>query len=909
MNELIRTIITGGVLGAIYSLIATGLVVNYTATGIFNFGYGGVAYVSALLFYELNSAENVNRFLAAALVILVFCPLLGLALDRFVMRHLARTTDAAKIVASVGILIALPALGRFLVQGGTDSFHWNLTNPDNVALTPGVLFQPAHTWHVPLIPGHIVIDSNQAFVFAVAAIIAVALWYFNRSDTGLRMRAVVDRRDLAALRGISEHRTSAQANMVGVVLAGISGVIGAAVLNSLAPGIYVLAVFTASAAAVIGRFRSVPWTFAGGLILGIVMAIVFRYVHIGGLQQLNSAVPFVLLLVGLLVLGSLRTRTTGSATADVVPKDWRADLSKWKRLLPAAIGLVLLVVWSSVFLDTYWRSLVLRGLAFSLIFLSLTVVTGLGGLISLAQASFATAAALIAGRMVAEGWPLLPALIVGVLAAVVLGVVVALPALRLGGLAFTLSTLALALVCDNVLFVIKKIGNGDAGYSFNRPKIGPLNFTSDWAMIGLLLALIMLAVWGIMNLQRSSAGRAIFAVRASEAAASASGVSAPATKLKLFALSAGLAGLGGVLLGVIDGGVTRTTSPALNGLTWLTVVVLLGARRPAAAVIGGLFFILFPAVLSGGFHLGFLNWKGTTSPEIPAILFGLAVADLARRPEGILDKISHAMYRRRHRKDSDPGLSAVPRPRPEDTESIVPSQMPSAEPTADAILVCYGLDSGYSDLKVIDGVQIGFPPGSMTAILGANGAGKTTLCRSLAGALPAMAGGVFIQGTDVTKDGPVERVKRGVMLAPEGRGVFPGLSVEDNLRVSLPDAESRERAYDYFPVLRQRRKLDAIMLSGGEQQMLALVPFLVKSPRLLIVDEPMLGLAPRVVTSIRDVLSQLRERGVAVVIADERPRQVEGLADHIVLLANGETAWQGPASELQEEELTAAYHV
>jgi ABC-type branched-subunit amino acid transport system ATPase component/branched-subunit amino acid ABC-type transport system permease component len=905
VDELIRTVITGAVLGAIYSLIATGLVLNYTATGVFNFGYGGIAYVAALMFYELNSAENVNRFLAAAIVVLVACPLLGLALDRFIMRHLSRATDAAKIVASVGILIALPALGRFIVQSTTDGFHWNLTNPDNVALTPGLLFQPAHTWHLPLLPGHINIDSNQATVFAVAALAALVLWYFNRSDTGLRMRAVVDRRDLAALRGISERRTSTQANLVGVVLAGISGVVGAPILNSLNPGIYLLAVFTAAAAAVVGRFRSIPWTFAGGLLLGIAMALVFRYVSIGGIQQLNSAVPFALLLVGLLVLGSLRTRSAGTATADVVPKDWRADLPAWRRLLPAAVGLGVLLLWSAVFLDDYWRSLVLRGLAFSLIFLSITVVTGLGGMISLAQATFATAAALIAGRLVSDGWPLVPALLVGVGAAVALGVLVALPSLRLGGLAFTLSTLALALLCDNVLFVTKAIGNGDEGYTFNRPKLGPLSFTSDWSMIGLLLAVILLATWGICNLQRSSSGRSILAVRASEAASASSGVSASATKLRLFVFSAGLAGLGGVLLAVIDGGVTSTTSPALNGLTWLTVVVILGARRPAAAIVGGLVFVIFPQILSGGIHLAFIHWKGTTSSDIPTILFGLAVADLARRPEGLLDKIARAGYLRRHRRSKPAASQRIPQPR----LVRVPEQQARGVREPDVVLACFNMDSGYDDLRVIRDLELAFKRGTITAILGANGAGKTTLCKSLAGLLPVMSGEVLIYGTNVTREGAAARVHRGVVLAPEGRGIFPGLSVDDNLRILLPDPESRERAYAQFPVLRERRKLHAVMLSGGEQQMLALAPFLVRSPDLLIIDEPMLGLAPKVMSTLRDLFTELRASGVAVVIADERPRQVLPQADQAVLLSTGSIVWQGPAQELREEQLVSAYHL
>ena len=187
-----KVLISGAVSGAIYSLIASGLVLTYSATGIFNLGYGAVAFVSALVFYELNSGLGWNRFIAALFVIVIFAPLFGLLLDRVLFRPLAKASDAAKTVCTVGLLVALPALARFLIDRGIAWFDWGIPDGKEVFLTPGVLMQPTKTWRV----GGVLINSDQVTVLVVAALCAIMLWLFSLSPLGLRMR--VCRRPLRA---------------------------------------------------------------------------------------------------------------------------------------------------------------------------------------------------------------------------------------------------------------------------------------------------------------------------------------------------------------------------------------------------------------------------------------------------------------------------------------------------------------------------------------------------------------------------------------------------------------------------------------------------------------------------------------------------------------------------------------
>jgi ABC-type branched-subunit amino acid transport system permease subunit len=170
-------------------------------------------------------------------------------------------------------------------------------------------------------------------------------------------------------------------------------------------------------------------------------------------------------------------------------------------------------------------------------------------------------------------------------------------------------------------------------------------------MAGFVLILIFLVVWMIKNLERSNTGREMLAVRNAPAAAASIGVSPTATKLKVFALSAGVAGLGGVLLATNDIAITSNSVPPITGLFWLAGVVLLGIRRPAGAIVAGLFITLMPALLSG-FTLPFdlAHWSGTRAGEVPTILFGLGAIALARQPDGVFQNVARQNFERRERR-------------------------------------------------------------------------------------------------------------------------------------------------------------------------------------------------------------------------------------------------------------------
>uniref|UniRef100_A0AAU2JZ14 ATP-binding cassette domain-containing protein n=1 Tax=Streptomyces sp. NBC_00049 TaxID=2903617 RepID=A0AAU2JZ14_9ACTN len=921
MGDLLVFVLSGLVSGALYALLATGLVLSYSASGLFNFAHGATAYLCALTFYELHSGLGWPAVPAALLVVFVLAPGLGWGLDRLMFRRLARVGETAQIVATIGLLVALPAAGLWTVELLADAGA-PVKPAENQFGLPGVGPSPATSWQLADGVG---IDSDQLITWVVTAVVAVALWVLMRhTRLGLQLRAAVDNRSLTELRGISADRLSSVAWMIASGLAGLAGVLATPLLG-LSAHDFTLFLFVSATAAVIGRFASVPLAFAGGLGLGVLQNLVAGYASFAeSITGFRTAVPFLILFGGLLVL-TRRARTAGVAAVDAPPVDHLAGAAWGRRWgVWAGAGALLCAAFYTV-TTPFWSGLLAQGLAIALVFLSFTVVTGLGAMVSLAQGTFVTGAALVAGLLMSRGWPFVAALAVGTCVAALLGALVALPALRLGGRSLALATLALAFLADQVLFQMRWLRNGDAGWSIPRPVIGPVDLSDDRALGVALVVLVALVAAGLSALRNSPSGRAMLAVRSAPAAAMASGVSVLRTKLLLFTLSAGLAGFGGVMYASYNTRITATDFTAMTGLVWLAVVVAAGVRRPQYAVVAGLVFAVAPRLLSD---------YVTESAHLPVILFGLAGLALANDPDGYCAAVPVRLARRRAA--AGPGSAADPAPRtPAASEAEAPADParpayggvgaqrtyggagavgvgapapgPGAGTTPAPALALRGVTAGYDGGLVLHGIDLTVRTGEILAVLGPNGAGKSTACRVAAGLLPVVGGGVYVGGRDATRDGAVRRSRAGVLLAPEGRGIFPSLTIEENLGLYLREPAARAAVYDRFPRLGERRGVAAGALSGGEQQMLALAPLLQRPPEVLIADEPSLGLAPRVVEEVYALLTELRDAGTALLLVEEKAAEILGIADTVAYLSQGRVSWCGPRAEVEADRLTEAY--
>lgn len=232
-----------------------------------------------------------------------------------------------------------------------------------------------------------------------------------------------------------------------------------------------------------------------------------------------------------------------------------------------------------------------------------------------------------------------------------------------------------------------------------------------------------------------------------------------------------------------------------------------------------------------------------------------------------------------------------------------------------AILEVEDLAAGYGAAEILHGVSFSVDQGSITALLGSNGSGKSTLMRSLAGLLKPRRGRIRFAGVSVQGMRPHERVELGIALVPEGRMVFPQLTVEETLKVGAHGRRARPhrvegmaRLYELFPRLAERRRQVAGSLSGGEQQMLAIARALMARPKLLLLDEPTLGLAPQMARFVLELMARLREGGLTIVLAEQEVQASLDLADHAFVLENGRVALQGTASVLAADpRIRAAY--
>ena len=959
MQKFLNLVISGGVTGAIYSIMASGLVLTYQTSGIFNFAHGAVAFATAFVYYQLHTGQGIPIVPALILSVFVFAPLLGLALDRLLLRRLASAPVYARIVGTIGLLVALPALMLWLVEAlGDTVLGLSLPKVSDTASVggsaPGIGPNPPTV--LRLFSG-VILDTNQLAVFAAAAIAAFTLWVvIRRTRVGLEMRAVVDRESLASLRGVNITRTSAVAWILTMVLAGLGGVL-IAPLFQLNDTIFTLVVLGSLTAVAISRFYSIPRAFVGGLVLGILCDLVAGYgddilpKFLNRLSGLRSAIPFILTFAILFFVGRERGREAGTAADEAPTRDHRAGLPAWRRRLPWAIVTIALLAFSLQWIhvswlqaDTYEASLVATGLAMAIIFLSFVVVTGLGGMVSLAQATFVTIGGFIAGWALNRDWgvnlPLIAshgrinflwaALLAG-LGTAVAGAIIAVPVRRLGAVALALATFAMAFVAELVPFGLYSVSHGTLGWSIPPASldIPGLNTVADWLVPGrqdhldfsqpqqqvlLLLATFGLITLALYSLQRSSTGRAMLAVRSTEVAARTSGISPTRAKILVFALSAGIAGFGGSLLGMVSFQVSNTTATPLAGLVWLAVAVTFGVRRPGGALIAGLSFACSMQIFQWLGTDVFGGWFKdlTTSVQFTPILFGLGAIQLAKNPDGLLSFVGHQRLERKLARDRRAriaeaeaqlaGHAATPSAvaAPLATEATAPTNVASA-------LALTGVVAGYGAVEVLHGVDVDVASGQIVALLGANGAGKSTLCAVASGLLAATQGTVLLDGRDVTSTAPDQRARLGILLVPEARGIFPGLSVEENLRVLLRSDKERASAYERFPVLGERRKQLAGLLSGGEQQMLSLAPALAQPPKVFIADEPTLGLAPLAAEIVIDAIRDLRDVGCAVLLVEEKAKEVMQLADTVAFMELGRIVWIGPREQADADRLAAAY--
>ena len=550
MSTLLNYGIPGIPFGCDYALMAVGLVLTFRATGVFNLAFGAQAFVAAFIFDLLVKTNHLPVGIAFVLSVLVFSPLLGLALDRFLFRHIPTASTTAKLVSSLALLIAIPqALPIFFGNG-------QRLNPPNLWLNPNHVY--FHIFSTPINGGEV--TTTVITVVVVAALLAMFRW----TGIGLEMRAVVESRRMSQLEGINAPAVAAGAWALSSTLAGLAGVLLLPLTASLSPTnpLQFTALLVAGlTAAAVASMRSLPIALAAGMGLGVVENLLAGYLPTGGViaQTVVPAFPFVVLVGTLLLNPGLRQLELSHdplASVDPPPAPPAISVRDHRLEVPTRVGFWVLVVAflasSATWIPGYWVGPLGQGLALSIIFLSITLITGMSGQLSLCQATFAGIGAFGAGQLANHlGLPVLLGAVVGGLMAAAAGTVVALLAIRVSGLLLSLVTLSFALLADQQLFNYSWSGGGLVGVNIPRPQIGSINFNSDRSYLFLVFVALVLCGVLVFFVQRGTVGRYLAAMRGSPTAAASMGISLRTARLTVFAMSAGLAGFGGALYGSV----------------------------------------------------------------------------------------------------------------------------------------------------------------------------------------------------------------------------------------------------------------------------------------------------------------------------------------------------------------------
>jgi branched-chain amino acid transport system permease protein len=630
MDQFLAYTVVGIVAGCIYAITATGLVVTYTTTGIFNFAHGAVGMLSAFAYWQLSSDDAVGPLslhlsqpVAALVVIFVLAPLFGAVIERVLMRPIRGASLDVTLTVTLGLLLLLLGLAVVL---------WDPTQPR--------IIYPFFRGASVTVFG-VVVTEHQLVVIAAAAAVALALRLFlYRTRTGTALRAVVDNPDLTALAGASPARFGQLGWAIGSMLAALAGVLLAALVSPLDATTLTLLVINGFAAAMVGRLRNLPLTFAGGIALGLTEAYLVGYLPVGSfLSQVKPTVPMVFLFVVLILLPE--RRISGRTISPRPPR----VAGFWESVVAGAVlvGLALVV---GPELSKSNLQTASHGVALGLVMLSLVLLVGYGGQVSLCQMTFAGLGAFAMGQVAngASWWGVIAA--IGLAAAV--GAVVALPALRLRGLYLALATLAFAQAMDTGFFLNEHTFGISGSLAIGRVSLPGVSLDSDESFLVFLCVVFALVSIGLLALRRGSYGRRLRALADSPAASATVGMNLTATKLTVFAISAGLAGLAGALYGQQQGLVGEPDFQLLLSLTLLLLAVVWGIRTMTGMLVAGLLFAFFPVIQSHFPALRDLVYLGT----------GLAAIGIGRNPNGVFGG-NTPLQRRRDKKQAEAAAASI----------------------------------------------------------------------------------------------------------------------------------------------------------------------------------------------------------------------------------------------------------
>ena len=926
MNALIALTYSNDILfdgliqGLVYSLVAFGLLLIYRATGVINFAHGQIGafggYIMALLQIRYNIAYGLSLPIA-----LICGVVLGIAAE-LVLRRLFTQPRLLLFVATLGLTQVIQLL------------QLRLPIPDEQATNVSFPVLISGSWKVA---GVNVTGPQLTVLLFVPALMLFLGWLFHRSAFGMNVRATADNFPAARLAGIGVRSVSTKVWALAGLLAALSALLIAplqsgsiaSVQNALGPKMLLLSLV----AAMVGRMKSFTWTLVGGLLAGVVDRFLITWSLSGDLPAgSNIAVLFVVIIVVLFTVG--RSASMKDETWQLTSKvrAARVELTKhplYRGLTFAGFTLIAglaLILPSQV--DKASDMLKFSSVpVYLIIALSVTVVTGWGGQLSLGQFGFVALGSYLT-IYYANDLPYLEALFIGVIWGVLAAIMVGIPALRVKGLYLAVVTLGFGLAIRSWFIVGEKFapgGGGSAQLSVDRNKgfrlifwtVKGKNFDGVYYFVLLMALLAIVLVWRI---RRTGIGRSIIATRDNETASSAYTVAPNRAKLLAFAVSGGLAALAGGLLPLV----ARNAQFKVDGLLFdfdeslriVSVAVVGGIGSITGAVLGTLLIIAVP-----------LFFDGTKQVELFASGFGMLIV-LLYFPSGLIsivhagrDNLLNWIARRSNWKPQARHEGAA-------VASLGTGRLmtESASP-----LVTKGLFVTLGGRTIIDDVSLEVRSGEVVGLIGTNGAGKTTILNAVSGFVPS-SGIIELFGQDISKMPAYKRARLGQGRAFQNARLFSSLTVRETLMVAL---ESRQRSILIPSILalppsphhegRKRREADEIVsylglgryadslmgeLSTGTRRIVELGALIALDSKLMLLDEPTAGVAQRETEAFGPLIRMIKkELGASILIIEHDMPMVMSISDRIYCLEAGHVIAEGSPSAIRNNPAVIASYL
>ena len=893
------TIALGLCSGLSYAMLAVGLVLVYRATKVINFAHGEIGAFGAAVLGILVVDHGWNFWLAL-LVAIAIGAAVGALVEVLVVRRLFHRPRFVLLIATIGVSQVL-----FFAQAALPSVRNQGPYPtpiDRVLQIDQFFLRSEHFMVLALVP----------------ALIAGVTLFLNRNPHGLAIKACAENADAAQLGGISIRRVSSfvwvlagvLATLTTVLVNPLKGAVVGAPSIALGPGLLLRALI----AVLIGRFVSLPWVLAGGIGVGIVEALLFSNVQ-------NPGTTDAVLLVAACVLVLWRGRTMaidhGGSWFDA-SRAAAGDGNRGRRTrqwgIAAAVGFgVLLPLVASSSSQSFLFS---RMLIFALVALSVTVLTGWAGQLSLGQFGFVGLGAMTTAALVDRGMPFGAAAVYATFASALAAVLLGTPALRVRGPLFAVLTLAFAVAANGWILNQSWFLGDRTLANIPRGELGPIDLGSQRTYYYLCLVVVVLAGLGLGRLRRTGVGRAIVAVRDNERGAASYTISPALAKLTAFGVSGALAGLAGALLGGLQVQFgTDTFRPDLSFLV-VTIAVIGGLGSVPGALLGAVYVLGVPAMFGHSLEVQLLT-SGAGLLLLLLVLPG-GLVELATR-------VGRRVMAAAGRGAATEGVPAATTAMPVvAVGGVVPSDVDLDLAERPVALRAGDIVVRFGGVVALDGVTVQAREGQVVGLMGTNGAGKSTLMDVIGGYRRADGGRVELFGEDVTHLSAHERARRGMGRVFQDARLFGDLTVSETVRLALEHQERSElvpsllglgpsrraerrkqaRAAEVVAMLNLERYADTPIadLSTGTRRIVELAGQIALGSRILLLDEPTAGVAQKDAEAFGPLIKQVQtDLDATVLLIEHDLPLVMSVSDRVYCLGAGKVIAEGPPDSVRND--------